>query len=286
MSKSRLINTKFWDDKYTANLDPIEKLLFIYFLTNPLTNLIGVYEIEVKRIAFDTGIDKEMVLKIIERFSKDKKIFYEQGFIIIKNFIKHQNQNSPKIKTAIEKQISELPENLKKCISVTEYGIYTVSYINTNINSNSNINFNSNLNLIKEKELSPDGDFLDSIIDLFCVEYKNTKQRDYISTGTKKNKYAGKDRKAVGLLLAFFKRHYPNENSNQIKNRFEKFFKLVFQIKNHWLSENLTLPILNSKINEIIETLKNEQLNNTNGKSDSNSSKGFDIRKNTWFTGA
>lgn len=279
MSKSRLINTKFWDDHYTANLDPIEKLLFIYFLTNPLTNLIGAYEIEIKRIAFDTGIDKEMVLKILERFSKDKKIFYIDGFIIIKNFIKHQNQNSPKIKTAIEKQKSELPENLKRCVFETEYGIDTVSYINTNINSNSN----SNLNLIKD--ISPDGDFLNLVIDLFCIEYKNSKGRDYISIGTKKNKYAGKDRRAVGLLLTFFKRHYPNENSEQMLSRFERFFKLVFQIKNNWLSENLTLPILNSKINEIIETLKNEKSNNINGKSDSGNTKGFDIRKNTWFTG-
>jgi len=37
--KKRYISTKFWDDEFIVNLDPIEKLLFMYFLTNPLTNV-------------------------------------------------------------------------------------------------------------------------------------------------------------------------------------------------------------------------------------------------------
>ena len=34
MSKKRWINTKFWDDEYITELESIEKLLFLYFLTN------------------------------------------------------------------------------------------------------------------------------------------------------------------------------------------------------------------------------------------------------------
>ena len=37
MAKTRIINTRFWIDDYTSNLDPIEKLLFLYFLTNTAT---------------------------------------------------------------------------------------------------------------------------------------------------------------------------------------------------------------------------------------------------------
>ena len=63
-----MINTRFWIDDYISHLDPTEKLMFLYFLTNPLTDICGVYEIPLKNIALDTGIDKEMVEKIIKRF--------------------------------------------------------------------------------------------------------------------------------------------------------------------------------------------------------------------------
>ena len=43
MAKFRLINTKFWDDSYVAKLSTSEKLLFIYFISNPLTTVAGVY---------------------------------------------------------------------------------------------------------------------------------------------------------------------------------------------------------------------------------------------------
>ena len=35
MAKQRYINTKFWRDSYIEDLDPIEKLLFLYLLSNP-----------------------------------------------------------------------------------------------------------------------------------------------------------------------------------------------------------------------------------------------------------
>lgn len=90
MSKKRMIDTKFWSDNYISELDPSEKLLFLYFITNPFTNICGIYEITLKQIALDTGFDKEMIFKILERFSKDGKIYYINGWVCVKNFSKHQ----------------------------------------------------------------------------------------------------------------------------------------------------------------------------------------------------
>ena len=112
MAKNRYINTKFWDDNYISELDPIEKLLFLYLLTNPITNIAGIYEIPLRRIAFDTGIDSDMVKKILERFERDKKIFYKDGWIIIKNFIHHQAIN-PKVKKGIASLIqNDIPNDI------------------------------------------------------------------------------------------------------------------------------------------------------------------------------
>ena len=122
-----MINTRFWDDNYTSNLDPIEKLLFLYFLTNTSTNISGVYEINVKKIANETGIDKEMVLKIVDRFTKDGKIFYVDGWIYIRNFVKNQNQRSPKVKIGIQNELKSIPKNIREKIDTLSKGMDTVS---------------------------------------------------------------------------------------------------------------------------------------------------------------
>jgi hypothetical protein len=141
MAKQRMVNTRFWDDDYTSNLDPIEKLLFLYFLTNTSTNICGVYEIPIKKIANETGIDKEMVLKIIGRFTKDLKIFYKDGWAVVRNFIKHQNQRSPKVQKGIEIELLNVPESVRDLLELK--GIDTLSHSNTNSNTNSNSNSNN-----------------------------------------------------------------------------------------------------------------------------------------------
>jgi hypothetical protein len=153
MAKSRMINTRFWIDDYISELDPTEKLLFLYFLTNPYTDICGIYEVPLKHIALDTGLDKEMVIKIIERFSKDGKIFYEDGWVAVKNFPKHQ-LNNPKVAKGIEIGLENAPQGLKDRLSI-EYDI--LPHSNSNSNSNSNTKkerlslFNSFWNLYPRK---------------------------------------------------------------------------------------------------------------------------------------
>lgn len=126
MSKNRYVNTNFWEDSYTANLDPSEKLIFLYLLTNSCTNIAGVYQITLKRIACDTGIDRDMVLKILERFKKDDKTDYIDGWMVIKNFIKHQNLNSHLVTKGIKNELEKVPDYIKEEIGYV-YDIDTLS---------------------------------------------------------------------------------------------------------------------------------------------------------------
>lgn len=119
MAKSRIINTRFWIDDYISNLDPIEKLLFLYFLTNPATDICGVYELPLKNIALDTGIDKEMAIKVLDRFTRDGKIIYHKGWVIIKNFIKHQSIN-PAVKKGIEASLEKIPLEIRELLNDRE----------------------------------------------------------------------------------------------------------------------------------------------------------------------
>ena len=110
--KLRSVNTKFWDDPFVEELSPSEKLLFLYLLTNPLTNLLGIYEITIKRISYDTGLTQEMVRKGLERFGKAEKVFCEENFIVLLNFLKNQNLNS-NMKISVKRDYDKLPNSLK-----------------------------------------------------------------------------------------------------------------------------------------------------------------------------
>lgn len=112
MSKFRLINTRFWDDAYVAKLSANEKLLFIYFISNPLTTVAGAYEVTMRRILFDTGMEAEIIKKILEKFSKDEKILYENGWVFVVNFAKNQKMN-PNMKIGVKNEIEALPPNIK-----------------------------------------------------------------------------------------------------------------------------------------------------------------------------
>lgn len=112
MAKGRYINTHFWDDSWIIDLDPIEKLLFLYLLTNPCTDIAGAYEISLRRMGFDTGIDRDMLLKILERFEKANKIVYRDGWILVVNFLKNQAMN-PSVKAGAVRSVENCPEWIK-----------------------------------------------------------------------------------------------------------------------------------------------------------------------------
>ncbi len=145
MAKHRYINTHFWKDNYIINLDPTEKLVYLYLLTNPLTNIAGIYEINIKEIASDTGIIKEIIDTILKRFERDNKLKYCGGYIIIKNHLKHQDFKSPKLQSGIADIMNSLPgEILEICIPYI-YGMDTLSHlIKSNLIKTNTIKSNPN----------------------------------------------------------------------------------------------------------------------------------------------
>ena len=86
----RKIDTCLWKDPWFENLQPNEKLAFIYFWTNDYCNAAGLYEISEKRILFDLGYGIDTVSKPL----KYKMEWYPlTSTVWVKNFFKHQCQN-------------------------------------------------------------------------------------------------------------------------------------------------------------------------------------------------
>lgn len=207
MSKKRYVDTKFWDDNYIIEKDPSEKLLFLYLLTNTLTNIVGIYEISIKRIAFDTGLDKDMVINMLKKFETDDKIKYENGWLAFKNFIKHQLDN-PKINAAMKELLKEVPDDLIKWANIDHDRLSIsvenvdnspkivdnssndslshskndrLSHLNTNTNLNTNTHSNSKNDALSnlKKEMLNAGCFENNFINNLFKKYPASEIEKY-----------------------------------------------------------------------------------------------------------
>lgn len=145
MAKQRYVNTRFWSDNYVSGLKPLERYLFLYFLTNEHTNIGGIYELPLRNIAFETDLKESMILEAIQKFTKAGKVFYIEGWVYVKNFSKHQAVNE-KTQKGIENSLKEVAPNVLAKIKEIDMGTYTPSiphqgstnYLNRDLNLNSN----------------------------------------------------------------------------------------------------------------------------------------------------
>lgn len=187
MGTQRYIDTSFWDDAWIQELDPSQKFVYMYLLTNPLTNVAGISELTIKRICFDTGYNAETVSVILNRFQQDDKVYRWGNYIILKNAPKHQTLVKSKgddseskvtnIYKGIVSILNQLPDELlvylyqigyafdlipileDRCIEYTEVdvecesvqkgseGFQEISKGSNYSDLNSDLNSNSNLNI-------------------------------------------------------------------------------------------------------------------------------------------
>lgn len=154
MAKQRIVNTRFWDDSYIARLDPSAKLVFLYLLTNPLTTIAGVYELSLKRAAFDTGLASKEIGIVLDQLEADNKIVRQGDWIGIVNFIKHQSLN-PKVRLGIIAELERVPGELIDRLPASLIAIRIGFDRPSHSNPNSNPNFNSDVN---SKDALPSSD--------------------------------------------------------------------------------------------------------------------------------
>jgi hypothetical protein len=110
------------------------KTVVLVSANEPLTDICGAYEISLKRIAWDTGIDKAMVLKILTKFESAGKITFRDGWILIHNFIKNQSNNPSTLK-GIERSLSECPDWIRDTLqqapnSLRQLGLLNLTQLN------------------------------------------------------------------------------------------------------------------------------------------------------------
>lgn len=128
MAKFRNVSVKFWSDPFIETLTPDKKLFFLYLITNEHATQCGIYEISFRLMAFETGYKIEAVEKLIEFFESHKKIKYSRktNEVAIKNFVKHNPQGSPKVRSFVEKELLQVKDRV---LIAYIYGTDTVSQV-------------------------------------------------------------------------------------------------------------------------------------------------------------
>ena len=108
----RTVDCATWDDPWFADLDPEAKLLFLYFLTNRRSTAAGCFEITMRAIAFETGMQAGEVERHLDGSLKSRiQWFPEHQVIFVRNFYRHQSANSNKtnFRASAMKVLAEMP---------------------------------------------------------------------------------------------------------------------------------------------------------------------------------
>ena len=112
MAIFRNIHISFWEDsKVQEEMNINEKYFFLYLLTNPHTSQIGCYEITIRQMQYETGLDKSEIEKYLDRFEKELGIIeYSKTTkeLLIKNWYKYNFTKSPKMFAYIKKEMQNI----------------------------------------------------------------------------------------------------------------------------------------------------------------------------------
>lgn len=248
MAKNRYINTKFWSDGWVRKINPLDRYFFLYLLTNGHTNISGIYELPIETMAYESGLDerdleKSMLPKI------EPKIYYRDGWVIIPNFIKHQNQKSPTIKKGVEAELLLTPAKIIHFAIEYGYPMDTLSHINININLNSNINSNPNINS-NGGDKSPEEDTFDFSKTLLAMSGGKDKRMNVIACYWKHKEWLFSSKEPYQAALRRELRAASNLSGYSLV-RIEQTLK--------WLKENAdfkwTLETVHKYIDESLEDI-------------------------------
>lgn len=111
MSRYSYIYSQIWTDRKFSGLSEDDKVLFLYLLSSPHSNIAGYYRLPVTYAASDLGWAPERFEAGMERLKSCRMALYdtENAVVLVLNFLKYNRiQNEKQAKGAL-KQIMEAP---------------------------------------------------------------------------------------------------------------------------------------------------------------------------------
>lgn len=107
----RSIDTRIWKDSWFLDLDSVGKLVFLYVCTNDRTNVIGLYELSPRIIAFETGLPLDQVQAQLDAFEQAGKIRRGDGWLWVVNLLRYNalNPTGAKLQAHILSVVQSVP---------------------------------------------------------------------------------------------------------------------------------------------------------------------------------
>ena len=131
MAIYRNIQMSFWTDaKIADTFTPDEKLMYLYLLTNPHTNLCGCYEISSRQIAFEIGFKREQIEKLIKSLQDKRVIVYstDSREVLLVNWHKYNWTSSEKLRKPLREEVKKVKKSeFRRYLERILYGTDTVS---------------------------------------------------------------------------------------------------------------------------------------------------------------
>lgn len=106
----RSVSDDFWGDPFVQDLDKDAKLLFLYLWTNKRCNSAGLYEITLKTITFETGIESSRLPELFKILAPKIVRHDESNLVWVKNFLKNQPQ-SPQFLKSVSDCLNSINSN-------------------------------------------------------------------------------------------------------------------------------------------------------------------------------
>lgn len=135
MANYRLIHTQIWRDSWFMDLTPTERYFFIYLFSNDAASVCGLYRLDLRVIEFETGLSREEITALFDKFERDGKAYYRDGVIWVVNLQRYNASTSPKVSARIKTDLAGIPTDHPLRIAYdarvanTPYRIDTVSVL-------------------------------------------------------------------------------------------------------------------------------------------------------------
>lgn len=111
MARYRKIDPRIWNDAKFSSLSNDAKLLFIYLLTSPQTQMIGAVPMRSESVAAELGFDMERyVIRYRELYDMGIAEYDDRGLYWVKNYLKYNSPDNPKVVISWRECLDFLPE--------------------------------------------------------------------------------------------------------------------------------------------------------------------------------
>lgn len=109
--KTRIIQTRFYDDEFVGELDLYGQHLYMYLLTCQYINISGIFQLTPKKIQFESKLTEHQYASAVSQLTP--KVRFYKGWVYVINALKNNNYiKSGDNKVAYEKELEKVPEEV------------------------------------------------------------------------------------------------------------------------------------------------------------------------------